>query len=826
MRPVSFESVFSFFNLIPSEPVRQTYTAPTVVPHTITTAPQVIPYTGTVTYSPAPTVTEAMDSTAVFALIWIAGIAAMVAYAIFSWARLTRSLDTAVRDEGNVWLSDRVRSPFIMGYVNPKIYLPFGLKNEEREYVLAHERHHLRRGDHFVKLFSFGLLTLHWFNPMVWLAFLLMSRDMEMSCDEYVLGRHENIASRYSMTLLSFASNRRFPAPSPLAFGESDVKPRIRNALSWKKPSVWLCVLLALVCVGLIVGCVSDPVTDSGGETAEDPATESILYFNGGQIVAEADSVSPHPETIDGYRCIVLDGDHLAVFDRDVICEDGRYVPVDTDSDPQVIYSGDHYTTENISRSDLIRRLTAMRFYEDGEESFYSPAVPTGEFQLRRYYDPEHSGETLLTLYIRNGIPIWLSNPEGTLIMELIPTGDSAGTPASPERTPTADILYYRGGDTVAEAESVEAHQKAIEEYRFVTLEGDELGVFTDDLIVVNGLLVPLNSAGSDIILYRGSTYTSEFLSRSELSQQLKGMRFYSGGMESNTPLPTQDGVYEIRRYFASDSPDHILLILYLCDGEPLWLGTPDGQRIIELTMPLDYSVTNYYAEEDHLVCELETDSGTKQFQLALADLAEDSPYLAADHYNYECGQATFGFPFKTGSGTVNITNNCTSTAIVGIYWDPGCYIPMTETTLSPGEGACILELQADQVYFLRFSTPYGKAAGGITVFDSVNDVETDGYDLTTLDGLDVEVPENVATVLVPVISDSTVITVHNNSDTDVNAALWRDNRMVIQTAEPILIPPGETGTLTGSLPSTICYLEVTSPTAERVVVVIDDGPQ
>ncbi|MGN0715889.1 MAG: M56 family metallopeptidase, partial [Anaerovoracaceae bacterium] len=157
--------------------------------------------------------------------VWILGMLLLLLLGAVNYLRLKKSLDASVRLEKNVWQSVQVCSPFILGILRPKIFIPFGLEGESLSYVLAHERVHIRRADHLVKLLAFLLLTVHWFNPLVWLAFHLMTKDMEMSCDEKVLEELGGSGKKnYSMSLLSFAANRRFPAPGPLAFGETSVK--------------------------------------------------------------------------------------------------------------------------------------------------------------------------------------------------------------------------------------------------------------------------------------------------------------------------------------------------------------------------------------------------------------------------------------------------------------------------------------------------------------------------------------------------------------------------------------------------------------------------
>ncbi len=223
-----------------------------------------------------PTRVSAME---LFAVVWLAGMAVAFVYSVVSYLQLRRRLANAIVYKENVWQSDRVQSPFILGFVRPRIYIPFGLDQQTQDYVLAHERYHLKRKDHMIKPLAFALLALHWFNPLCWLAFQLMGRDMEMSCDEQVLARADGDRRVYSTALLSFAANRRFPVPSPLAFGEGEVRPRITNVLNWKKPKIWVTVAAGVLCGAVLLLCALNPGSPNveqgyctvirGGETAE-----------------------------------------------------------------------------------------------------------------------------------------------------------------------------------------------------------------------------------------------------------------------------------------------------------------------------------------------------------------------------------------------------------------------------------------------------------------------------------------------------------------------------------------------------------------------------
>ena len=227
-------------------------------------------------------------------VLWCAGMAIILLYSILCDIRLRLRLRSAMRLEGNIWQNDTVVSPFIHGVLKPRIYIPFGLTEVQRQCVLQHERCHLKRFDHVAKLAAFLLLMLHWFNPLVWLAFFLFSRDMEMSCDEAVL-RHSTNSTDYSETLLSIAGGHRFSLTSPLAFGETDVKRRIVNALRWKKPGRIVTLICILLCLIAVVICAANPVSGSQNETSRLSYNEEELGFQFGisYVTDECTYMSP-----------------------------------------------------------------------------------------------------------------------------------------------------------------------------------------------------------------------------------------------------------------------------------------------------------------------------------------------------------------------------------------------------------------------------------------------------------------------------------------------------------------------------------------------------
>lgn len=193
------------------------------------------------------------------AAFWMLGAAAMLLWALVSWLRLRKRVREAVRLEGNVYECE-IASPFVLGLFRPRIYLPFSLENGERELVLAHERAHITAGDHIIKPLGWLLLAAHWYNPLVWLAYALFCRDIELACDERVV-RGLSLSDRadYSQALLDLSRPRGGVRACPLAFGESSVKGRVKSVLSYKKPAFWLVLLAVVVCVGAAVCFLTDP---------------------------------------------------------------------------------------------------------------------------------------------------------------------------------------------------------------------------------------------------------------------------------------------------------------------------------------------------------------------------------------------------------------------------------------------------------------------------------------------------------------------------------------------------------------------------------------
>lgn len=207
----------------------------------------------------------------VASVIWLAGAAAMLLWALVSWLRLRRRVAEAVRLEGNMFESERVASPFVLGLIRPRIYLPFGLDEGAREQVLTHERAHIARGDHVIKPIGWLILAVYWYNPLVWLAYALFCRDIELACDERVI-RRLPVSGRadYSQALLDLSRPRHGVGACPLAFGESAVKCRVKLVLTYKRPAFWLIMLAAVLCIGAAVCFLTDPKAEADDSVQND----------------------------------------------------------------------------------------------------------------------------------------------------------------------------------------------------------------------------------------------------------------------------------------------------------------------------------------------------------------------------------------------------------------------------------------------------------------------------------------------------------------------------------------------------------------------------
>lgn len=215
--------------------------------------------------------------------IWILGMIALLVYSLVSVLMLKRQLKSAQLIEQNIYEAKNLKTPFVIGFIGPRIYLPVGLSQDERSYILFHEQTHIRRKDYIVKAAAFLILSVHWFNPLVWLAFMLMSVDMELSCDERVLktmGKDEDIKKPYANSLLSLAAGKHILNGSPLAFGEGNLKGRIKNVLNYRKPSFWAVFVSIIVLVIVGTTLITNPKKNIKDAAANIPSGALKTNYN------------------------------------------------------------------------------------------------------------------------------------------------------------------------------------------------------------------------------------------------------------------------------------------------------------------------------------------------------------------------------------------------------------------------------------------------------------------------------------------------------------------------------------------------------------------
>ena len=223
----------------------------------------------------------------VLSIVWLAGIGTMFLYAAISYFQLRKRVGASILFHDRIWLCDDIQTPFILGCFKPKIYIPSGTDEVQLPYIIAHESAHLKRRDHWWKTLGYFVLTIHWFNPLVWIAYILLCRDIELACDEKVireLNKDESIS--YSEALLSCSINRRTVMICPLAFGEIGVKERVKRVLNYKKPAFWIIVAALLSCIVMAVCFLTNPAENGYA----DEETGYLSFENGVIEIIKNDS--------------------------------------------------------------------------------------------------------------------------------------------------------------------------------------------------------------------------------------------------------------------------------------------------------------------------------------------------------------------------------------------------------------------------------------------------------------------------------------------------------------------------------------------------------
>ena len=295
--------------------------------------------------------------------LWLAGIAAMLIYALASYLKLKKSVAASVPVEDGVMACDEVQSPFILGVFRPMIYLPSGMEGETREYVLDHERAHLARRDHLWKPLGFLILAVHWFNPLCWIAYILLCRDIEAACDEKVIrSMDKDAVAAYSQALLDGSFPRKRIAACPLAFGEVGVKERVKNVQNYKKPAFWIIVSAVVICIIAGVCFLTNPKKD---KEPTDSQTETHTVFTATVIRNAGDVIYVEPDAGTSER---RSSDNIEVLIKDMAFDSapaaGDRVEIDHDGMIQEVYPA------------RLSKVWSVRVIAKGESvSFISPGI-------------------------------------------------------------------------------------------------------------------------------------------------------------------------------------------------------------------------------------------------------------------------------------------------------------------------------------------------------------------------------------------------------------------------------------------------------------------
>lgn len=401
--PFSFSSGFSLFGLL--GPVQTGTSIPQYIPQEIgmmrtPTVDTGVDNVNTVLNASLPAATPFASVNPMQALltlgtlIWLTGAAVLFIYAVISYLRLQKQISMATLVSDNIYETDLIRSPFVCGFVRPKIYLPLSLTGQEREYILSHEQIHILRYDYLVKPVAFLALVLHWFNPLLWLCFSLMTKDMEMSCDERVIQSSlSGQAADYSRSLLALATQKRIPGPSPLAFGESNVKARINNLLNYKKPAFWVVLVSVLAVILLAAALISNPLkgfsiyqhpeTYLGENSLRTPAKVHIIDNTSGeeytltaakeiaQITAIVEDMRIAEKEISKDRSGRLDSRYRIYYYADINDSPGEYryivhaapVWIDNNVKPS-------YRFNLINQKDIYKRIEEVFAGKDGKAAY------------------------------------------------------------------------------------------------------------------------------------------------------------------------------------------------------------------------------------------------------------------------------------------------------------------------------------------------------------------------------------------------------------------------------------------------------------------------
>ena len=381
---VALRLMFPFSVESPVSMIPQTTSAIQEAVDTTLIHPQVIP-SGTAQATVQTGMTAVQSTPApvsILPLVWCIGVALMLCYLVFSSLNMRRLVREAVPETGNIWICDAVTTPFILGLFRPRIYLPSGLSGQNLDYVIAHEQSHLRWKDHWWKPLAFVLLSVYWFNPLAWAAYMLVCKDIEFACDERVV-RHYDTAEKkaYAAALLACSTGKRLVLACPVAFGETSVVQRVRNVLYYKKPRFWMMLVSAAVIAATAIGFLTVPAKNDAPDVQEpasiqdvssEPSTPEQLQPTVSQE-AEEDAWADAP---DGIRIETVKGKTFTAHVMLVLNPGSVYLA--TSAQQFSMSTPGMPMDEMMEQENATAAVNAGYFFDDGTASLAVGSVPTG----------------------------------------------------------------------------------------------------------------------------------------------------------------------------------------------------------------------------------------------------------------------------------------------------------------------------------------------------------------------------------------------------------------------------------------------------------------
>lgn len=394
--PFSFESVLSLIPSAETIPSDIIYSNTPVIQSGISSLDSTV--NPIISETLAPDISDSISPMQVILFFassaWIAGVVVMLLYTLISYFRIYRQVREAILLKDNIWLCDYISTPFILGVIRPRIYLPSSMRETDIEYAIAHEKAHLKRHDHWWKPLGFLLLTIYWFNPILWIAYVLFCRDIELACDEKVLkGMGTEVKKLYSNALINCSVSSKIITACPLAFGEISVKARIKSVLNYKVPAFWVIIATVIVCIGVGACFLTNPSMKASEPEAlggdESKAEEYITTENGMYL---------YKGTLYKYKKVLTGKTRDAFFRL-------QYTVLTNDEDitfEQVAY---RKSSDSLLSTTVIDMQTLDYFTE--EEMNEAKAVVEEYFRARRARDREAVLATLTEKHATSDVPLW-----------------------------------------------------------------------------------------------------------------------------------------------------------------------------------------------------------------------------------------------------------------------------------------------------------------------------------------------------------------------------------------------------------------------------------